>query len=369
MEPYGSTDQVLFLEDKWFMWRESISLVLDGIEATLPSGHSFVFVGNEELNIEAVGDRRALYFLERDGQYFGATEDDSSAVSALDRLRQSGASFIVFAWWSFWWFRCYPELSRYLATSFPNFVHETLGMADFVVFDLRPSQPVPSGVLSQWNTASRIVLRHRLAPERASAYRKAILPLMARERGQGVGDYLEFGVNGGRSLACMFRVLSEVKGDHVRLFGFDSFTESPAVSEALDGAQTRGPLRADFETTRDFLSGRGIDWHRVHLVQGSFEQTLNHALIERYQMQKASVIMIDGSVHASTLLALRFCRPLIRDEAVLFFDDWHAPNLGLDAPKRAFYEFLSEDDALEVAECDSYAGNAAAFHLKRKPGM
>jgi len=53
-----------------------------------------------------------------------------------------------------------------------------------------------------------------------------------RERGHVFGDYLEFGVSRGTSLACVHRVLVRQKLNHVRLIGFDSFEGFPVGSEA-----------------------------------------------------------------------------------------------------------------------------------------
>ena len=48
-----------------------------------------------------------------------------------------------------------------------------------------------------------------------------------REHSPLLGDYLEFGVSRGHSMASMHRVISRLKLDRVRLFGFDSFEGMP----------------------------------------------------------------------------------------------------------------------------------------------
>ena len=52
----------------------------------------------------------------------------------LERLRQSGASFIVFAWPAFWWLDHYRELADYARKNFRC----VLRNPDLLIFDLRP---------------------------------------------------------------------------------------------------------------------------------------------------------------------------------------------------------------------------------------
>jgi hypothetical protein len=75
-------------------------------------------------------------FLERDGQYWGLPADDATALQEFDRLRNTGATFMVFAWPAFWWLDQYPGLHAQLRANFAC----ALENERLVVFDLR-SQP------------------------------------------------------------------------------------------------------------------------------------------------------------------------------------------------------------------------------------
>jgi len=67
-----------------------------------------------------------------------------------------------------------------------------------------------------------IVLPNELEPKYASAWR-------CLQRMEVVpGDYLDFDVSRGTSLACMHRVVTRLSLDNVRLFGFDSFEGMPS---------------------------------------------------------------------------------------------------------------------------------------------
>ena len=77
--------------------------------------------------------RRAIPFLERDGQYWGQPPDDGTAIRELERLQQSGANFIVFAWSAFWWLDYYVGLEGYLSSKFRC----VLKNSRLIAFDLR----------------------------------------------------------------------------------------------------------------------------------------------------------------------------------------------------------------------------------------
>jgi hypothetical protein len=102
----------------------------------VPAGDAVLLVGDPGpwRGDEVVCGRRAIPFLERDGQYWGAPEDDTVAVRELERLRRAGANFMVFGWPDFWWLEQYPGLHRHLRSHFRC----VLENRRLVVFDLRP---------------------------------------------------------------------------------------------------------------------------------------------------------------------------------------------------------------------------------------
>jgi hypothetical protein len=64
--------------------------------------------------LQGLPQRRAIPFLEHLGQYWGPPADDATALRELERLRQAGASHIVFASPSFWWLDHYVGLCNHL---------------------------------------------------------------------------------------------------------------------------------------------------------------------------------------------------------------------------------------------------------------
>lgn len=178
-----------------------------------------------------------------------------------------------------------------------------------------------------------------------------------------LGDYLEFGVYQGSSLACMHRAVTGLGLDRMRLFGFDSFEGLPE-SATFDGVWSPGQFRADETFTRKRLDRAGVDWQRTELIPGFYDQVLDDALVQRLGLRKASVVMIDCDLYTSTRDALAFCEPLIHDHTIFFFDDWHAT--GDDrGEKRAFREFLARHPTLRAEDLGSYHQVSKIFLVSR----
>ena len=79
-----------------------------------------------------VTGRRYLPFTEREGQYWGPPPDDETAIRELERLRDGGASHLVFAWPAFWWLEHYAGLHGHLCSRY----RRVLGNSRVIVFDL-----------------------------------------------------------------------------------------------------------------------------------------------------------------------------------------------------------------------------------------
>lgn len=118
------------------------------------------------------------------------------------------------------------------------------------------------------------------------------------------------------------------------------------------------------------MTRQGVDWDRITLIKGWFSDTLNDELVDKYNITKASLIMIDCDMYLSAKEALDFCGPLIQDAAIILFDDWYAGKLDERnmGEKRAFEEFLKENPqfaAEQLSELGSYISFAEAFLVKR----
>lgn len=216
----------------------------------------------------------------------------------------------------------------------------------------------------------RVLNRPRLVPEPdlRELLRHGLRELTDRHGRHSLGDYLEFGVYNGTSLTCMYREVVALDLPHVRLFGFDSFKGFPpsAVHED-EGRWQPGRCHAPLEFTTAVLESEGVDLTRVKLVPGWFADTLNDRTARRHQITKASVIMIDCDLYSSTKQALDFCAPLIRDEALILFDEWKVtrhPDKTLGEQK-AFREFLRHWGCFSAVAFGRYAERSQVFFLSR----
>jgi FkbM family methyltransferase len=120
-------------------WREDTWAILtarfrDEVGQAVPAGSSFVLIDDSALGIDELGGRRAVPFLERDGDYFGAPEDGGQAVAELERQTSRGVRHVAIAWPSFWWLDEYPELAEHLRSRWRRVVETDAA----VVFELEP---------------------------------------------------------------------------------------------------------------------------------------------------------------------------------------------------------------------------------------
>jgi len=102
----------------------------------IPPEDKFILVDEDTWGTdEFVAGRRCIPFLERDGQYWGPPPDDETAIREIERLRQSGANFMVFAWPALWFLDYYSGLKKHLLSRFQCVIeNERLS-----IFDLRTS--------------------------------------------------------------------------------------------------------------------------------------------------------------------------------------------------------------------------------------
>jgi hypothetical protein len=114
-------------------WAERIEVVKNEISSVIAPGETCILVDDAQWGTEVVSGRHIIPFLERDGHYWGSPPDDFTAVKELERLRQAGASFLVFGWPAFWWLDYYSELRKYLLSRY----RLVFSNSRLIVYDIR----------------------------------------------------------------------------------------------------------------------------------------------------------------------------------------------------------------------------------------
>jgi hypothetical protein len=133
---YGQELEIAVDPAEWISrsWAPQLDLAAREVAAIVPPGKSFILIDEDQWGTQQqLLGRRAIPFLERDGCYWGPPADDASALRELERMRQSGASFLVVAWPAFWWLDYYTALAEHLTGRFPC----ALRNERVAVFDLR----------------------------------------------------------------------------------------------------------------------------------------------------------------------------------------------------------------------------------------
>jgi hypothetical protein len=125
----------ILVPDLYWDWKDRLKMAKRELLALIPPGETFILVDQEQW--ETVGDfsdHSVHPFLERDGQYWGPPPDDQTAIQELERMRKTGANFIVFGWPAFWWLDHYGGLHDYLSSK----CRCILQNSRLIAYDLRP---------------------------------------------------------------------------------------------------------------------------------------------------------------------------------------------------------------------------------------
>jgi O-methyltransferase len=197
--------------------------------------------------------------------------------------------------------------------------------------------------------------------------RMALAKSLKRLRGGSLrGDYFEFGLYRGSSFSLAQKLARRYRlPPEMRFFGFDSFQGLPEPA----GVDVAGEFRkGDYACSRAevtaTLERRGVDWGRIHLVEGWYDESLTEELKSTLAPGRVGVALVDCDLYESTVPVLRFLTNLLQEGSILLFDDWNcfgrSDQMG---ERRAFREFLAENPRFAAEEWFTFGRRGLAFVL------
>lgn len=200
------------------------------------------------------------------------------------------------------------------------------------------------------------------------------------------GDYLEFGVFRGDSLAAAFQALEKERSLAIaqagatqdpafqrwrqtppRYFAFDSFEGLPTGAGARQVDYAPGAYSASESLFRSNIAAQGVDLQRVISVPGFYDASLTPEVKQKHSLRQAALVMIDCDLYESTVPVMNFLTDLVGQGTVLVFHDWFrfkgSPQQG---EQRACREWLARNPHLELIEYWKEGPQAVAFLVNLK---
>jgi len=204
-------------------------------------------------------------------------------------------------------------------------------------------------------------------PEKLKSFFTSCINILRDSKGKEIGDYLEFGVFNGSSLSSMYLTAKESGCDSMRFFGFDAFEGLPKGAEKEDdGVWKKGFYACSFEKMKECLKRKDVNSKEINWIKGWYENTLNDKTMKKYKLKKVGIVFIDCDTYSSSKAVLEFIRPLIKEEAILCFDDWKLNDLDIKGmgEYKSFNEFLEKYPNFKVKEIKSYNRKSKSFLIK-----
>ena len=87
------------------------------LQQIAPPGATLVAADNGDPTIFYYAERKGWHFTENGGIYYGEPRDSRQGITDLERLRKSGATFLVFTSDTAWWLDYYQELGQYVSNN------------------------------------------------------------------------------------------------------------------------------------------------------------------------------------------------------------------------------------------------------------
>ncbi len=215
------------------------------------------------------------------------------------------------------------------------------------------------------NSKYWLVLRAVLGLDLISSEQAILAALAFVNRNKLEGNYLEFGVAGGKTIAFAYHTAQHKPfTKKMHFYGFDSFEGMPEASkEDKTESLPPGKFAESVSKVGNRLLSSGVKRNKITLVKGWFDKVL-----PKYNYKdKVAIIHIDCDFYESTVPCLDFLTPLVQDGTVIIFNDWFMYNGREDmGEQKAFYQWLKKNKNITTTDFGMYKGKVKAFILHKK---
>jgi len=210
-----------------------------------------------------------------------------------------------------------------------------------------------------------------LSPGAPGAIEKAFKLARELHVNEPIGDYYEFGLYKGYTFFTAYRVAQRLGLTETNFYGFDSFQGLPPVEDVdkTGGRFFEGQFTYNRQKVEKNLRQHGMDFKKVRLIEGFFDDTLNEGLKKDIAARNAGVVMMDCDLYSSTRTALDWLEGLITDKTIVVFDDWYSFTEGEElGQQRALKEFQQRNKHLVFESGIEYERSGKMFivHMKEK---
>ena len=95
------------------LWQQKIRMAGKDLQRLVDAGESYMLI-DQSCGDQPAADRRAVPFVEKDGEFYGAPADDADAIAELERQRANGIHKLAMLWPAFWWLTHYKKFEQHL---------------------------------------------------------------------------------------------------------------------------------------------------------------------------------------------------------------------------------------------------------------
>lgn len=205
------------------------------------------------------------------------------------------------------------------------------------------------------------------------------------------GDYLEFGVFKGDSFIEAYEVCEKAKKwnsikfnqlafeskknahenfekltikKNIRYFAFDSFEGLP--KEKNEDSKHSRFHEGRFKSSKDFFINacklNNVDISKVFICEGFYENSLKQEFLNKHDLSKAAIVMIDCDLLSSTKLVLNFITPILQNGTIIIFDDWFTyKGMKNKGQQKAVTEWLAINKEVSLIEYAQYGKSQKSF--------